>query len=272
MISGFQASDIGQYGIDDLTWWEGTGTSYGQWSAPGGGTFSPFFNAFLGLFSMGTPAGPSRSGSGVGSSPIVSQVLLPTGNGAAGSDPEAAPTDPEYSTVIVSPPIWIDPDTGATRTVYEDAPGGIYETNRPTTDWDAVYDAYVILNPEEEPLIWDDAVGYFDTAVGWYDTLSGGNQQIAPSYPNMGQLAAAAAPPPLAGPVGVQTTMAEGACGPVGPRYGKICLATGVVTPLRRRRRRRLLTSGDLSDLAAAKSIIGGGAGLNALVVKAVRR
>ncbi len=47
---------------------------------------------------------------------------------------------------------------------------------------------------------------------------------------------------------------------------------TGVVTPCRRRRRRRLLTSSDLADIAALKAIVGGGAALNAVVVKAVRR
>lgn len=56
-----------------------------------------------------------------------------------------------------------------------------------------------------------------------------------------------------------------------GPKYAKICLSTNVITPLRRRRRRKLLTSSDLNQLAALKAIIGGGAGLNAAVVKAMR-
>ncbi len=56
-----------------------------------------------------------------------------------------------------------------------------------------------------------------------------------------------------------------------GPKYAKICLSTGQVTPFRRRRRRKLLTSSDLNQLAALKAIIGGGAGLNAAVVKAMR-
>ncbi len=61
------------------------------------------------------------------------------------------------------------------------------------------------------------------------------------------------------------------ACGPTGPKYAKICLATGDITPLRRRRRRRLLTSSDIKDLSALKSITGGAA-LQAAVVQAVRR
>lgn len=47
---------------------------------------------------------------------------------------------------------------------------------------------------------------------------------------------------------------------------------TGAVTPCRHRRRRRLLTSSDLADLASLKAIVGGGAAMNAAVVKAVRR
>lgn len=48
---------------------------------------------------------------------------------------------------------------------------------------------------------------------------------------------------------------------------------TGEVKPCaKRRRRRRLLTASDLSDLASLKAIVGGGAAMNAAVVKAVRR
>ncbi len=60
-------------------------------------------------------------------------------------------------------------------------------------------------------------------------------------------------------------------CPPTGPKYAKICLATREITPLRRRRRRRLLTSSDIKDLSALKSIVGGAA-LQAAVVQAVRR
>lgn len=47
---------------------------------------------------------------------------------------------------------------------------------------------------------------------------------------------------------------------------------TGKVTPCRRRRRRRLLTPTDLNDLAALKTIVGGGQAINFAVMKAVRR
>jgi hypothetical protein len=47
---------------------------------------------------------------------------------------------------------------------------------------------------------------------------------------------------------------------------------TGKVTACRRRRRRRLLTPTDLNDLAALKTIVGGGQAINFAVMKAVRR
>ncbi len=55
---------------------------------------------------------------------------------------------------------------------------------------------------------------------------------------------------------------------------GKITVdtATGKVTACRRRRRRRLLTPTDLNDLAALKTIVGGGQSMNFAVMKAVRR
>ena len=55
---------------------------------------------------------------------------------------------------------------------------------------------------------------------------------------------------------------------------GKVTVdtATGKVTPCRRRRRRRLLTPTDLNDLAALKTIVGGGQSMNFAVMKAVRR
>lgn len=48
--------------------------------------------------------------------------------------------------------------------------------------------------------------------------------------------------------------------------------ATGKVTACRRRRRRRLLTPTDLNDLAALKTIVGGGQAMSFAVMKAVRR
>lgn len=98
-----------------------------------------------------------------------------------------------------------------------------------------------------------------DMAIEWGDFLSGAAQDLITGFvgggaatpgfvPNVGM-----APPPISPIVTVDTR-------------------TGKVTPCRRRRRRRLLTSSDLSDLASLKTVVGGGAALNAAVVKAVRR
>ncbi len=79
--------------------------------------------------------------------------------------------------------------------------------------------------------------------------------------------------PTVTTPVPQAVPMANGCstCPTGSPRYSKICNATGEVTPLRRRRRRRLLTAGDLHDIASLKAIVGGGAALNAAVVKAMK-
>lgn len=59
---------------------------------------------------------------------------------------------------------------------------------------------------------------------------------------------------------------------PAGGQKIQIDPKTGKVTLCRRRRRRRLLTPTDLNDLAALKTIVGGGQAINFAVMKAVRR
>lgn len=173
------------------------------------------------------------------------------------------------------PPIVVDPEQGARTTVFEDAPGGIYETSRAPTDWDEVYRQYVILNAPEvsevfhESIDWGEVVGTI--AGGIFDPVGAGAaatsffqpRQVVPSM---------TAVPQMGGPApGARIMAAANGCPPTGPKYGKICLATGEITPLRRRRRRRLLTSSDIKDLSALKSIVGGAA-LQGAVVQAVRR
>jgi len=217
---------------------------------------------------------PSRA---VAAPPIFPTVrVLPSGS--ANEDSATPGIDALPSSVV-------DPEQNTQTTVYEDVPGGIYETTRAPTDWDAVYDAYVILNPEVE-----EDVPFHEGIIDWGVEILGGvaggildpvgiGQAITTAYspswltqptgttvtgvPSLGQQTSLT---PV--PVGA-TSMA--ACPPTGPKYGKICLATGVVTPLRRRRRRRLLTSSDIKDLSALKSIVGGAA-LQAAVTQAVRR
>jgi len=253
-ISGFQASDIGQYGIGDLTFWTNP-TGYGDWwdvPVPVGALYDIFR--------------PWRD-------PPARSVVPPMGVFApTGPTGQSAPQTAGNQAVPTA--IVIDPDLRPKYTVYEDAPGGIYETNRAETDWDEVYRQYVILNaPEPEVLHdsidWGAAVG---TILGGVSDPFGIGRAASAFFqprttvtgiPSLGQQQV------LAAPRGV--TMQANGCPPLGPKYAKICLATGDVTPLRRRRRRRLLTSSDIKDLAALKTIVGGAA-LQGAVVQAIRR
>lgn len=207
--------------------------------------------------------------------PTVRVLPTPTPTGDGDS---ATPGDPKVSDASTEV---IDPGFEPTTTVYETAPGGIYETNRAPTDWERVYDEYVILNaPEalEEDVPFHGAIDWGEiagTVVGGLLDPFGAGAATTAFFNPPGVVPSATAPPP-GPPVGVGITgvtgmAANGACPPTGPKYGKICLATGVITPLRRRRRRRLLTSSDIKDLSALKSIVGGAA-LQGAVVQAVRR
>jgi len=183
------------------------------------------------------------------------------------------------------PPSVVDPEQGTQTTVFESVPGGIYETTRAPTDWDRVYDEYVILNPTNVPTTGPEIDVPFHDSIDWGEVAGGilggvldpfgvgaaARAAFAPpttvtGIPSLGQQTSLAAPTPL-----TAGAVMEHGCPPYGPKYGKICLATGVVTPLRRRRRRRLLTSSDIKDLSALKSIVGGAA-LQAAVTQAVRR
>ncbi len=255
MLSGFKASDIGQYGIGDLTWWEPSAESSNWYDVP-----IPM-GALFDIFEPWRDPPTRESVSGV--------YIAPQSAETGDSDPEVAGDSEvldETSTYV------IDPEFRPEYTVYENAPGGIYETNRRPTDWDAYYDRYVVLNPEEEVAIdW----GELATQVigGFFGQQQSPGGTWAPSgiAPVQSAMAGPGGAPAGIGITGGTAMVAAGACGPTGPKYGKICLATGVVTPLRRRRRRRLLTSSDIKDLSALKSIVGGAA-LQGAVVQAVRR
>jgi len=259
MISGYQASDIGQYGIGDLSWWQG-GDDYVEWGAvpiPVGAAFDIF--------------NPWRDPPARISVPFIPTFVATTD--ARDRNPETVGSSevPEPSTMVV-----IDPDFRPYYTAEESAPifepgNEWYERTAPT-DWDRVYDQYVILNQEEEVAIdWGELAGQ---VIGGFF-----GQQQSPAGAWAPQQITSVTSPPSGPPGGIGITgggngMAGNGgngCGPTGPKYGKICLATGVVTPLRRRRRRRLLTSSDIKDLSALKSIVGGAA-LQGAVVQAVRR
>ncbi len=128
--------------------------------------------------------------------------------------------------------------------------------------------------PEEEPA--DVALG---DIIDWgLDTLAG--QQPwqttqwlggAPAQPQVMNLVAPSGVPGQPSQVGGQyvgPTTPGDSCG--NRRYVTLDRETGKIS-CKRRRRRRLLTNRDLADLASLKTITGGGAALNAAVIRAVR-
>lgn len=121
-----------------------------------------------------------------------------------------------------------DPEYLPQGTVFEDAPGGIYETNRAPTDWDWVYEQYVELNQPKSGEI----------VINWNEVGSA----IFGALDPFGVNAAAASVMGFAQPGGAVAarTPAQVVVNPVtGQLTRKPC----------RRRRRRLLTDGDFNDL-----------------------
>lgn len=105
-----------------------------------------------------------------------------------------------------------------------------------------------------------------EVAIDWGSVVSGAvdiaqGQLIGGGLPNVSGYAA-------------PSTVGGGSFSYPGGAPGKVTVdtATGKITPCRRRRRRRLLTPTDLNDLAALKTIVGGGQAINFAVMKAVRR
>ncbi len=192
---------------------------------------------------------------------------------------ETSPTTDDSATPgpEALPPSVVDPELGAQETVYEGAEAPTATRTR-ETDWDWVYDRYVVLN---EPTLPENDVPFHDT-IDWGEVAGGILGGILDPFGVGAGVRTAISGPPVVGGIGPGITstipaitpgavMPANGCPPYGPKYAKICLATNVITPLRRRRRRRLLTSSDIKDLSALKSIVGGAA-LQAAVTQAVRR
>lgn len=219
MISGFRASDIGQYGIGDLSWWTNP-TGFGDpWDipVPMGVDFNPldpFANFFAGTF---VPPIPFFAPTTTSRAPNI----------AVGGVAAVPFSPPAEEIAAVEPyPSWEE----------QDAPAGIYETTRAETDWDAVYEQYVELNApaagydlEEEPMAHD-----------WGHVLRQGIGAIWPGGGNgMGGGMGLAAPQTLVAAPAVAPGLPTGVT--IDPRTGKVVC--------KRRRRRRLLTEGDFNDL-----------------------
>jgi len=203
------------------------------------------------------------------------------------------PSAPRGETVL-SPVI--DPEAGLDVTVFEEEVATRGPVSPRPTDWDEFYDRYVILNPEvpvfNAPVIFPEVVINVPEPVEdepvsvWTDVAAGVARAIFPLPSAAIDLYQGYNQPPgiVAGPTGTVGTVVpitggvmpvaatQATCPPVGPKYAKICLATNTIMPLRQRRRRRLLTSSDLADLASLKALFGNSAGVQAALVKAVRR
>jgi len=228
---------------------------------PMGNTFDPY------AMPIALPQGTTIPG--------LRLVPSPTTEGDRDSASAGDTEVPEPTTEeVVDPDVVYEGEAG--EPVFE--PGNEWYERTGETDWGTFYDDYVVLNNPEDVEVAIDWGGLFadvaGTVVGgWLDPFGAGaatTNYLNPPAAIAAPSALVAAPSPVAQPVGVSMAAAAG-CGPTGPKYAKICLATGVVTPLRRRRRRRLLTSSDIKDLSALKSIVGGAA-LQGAVVQAVRR
>ncbi len=169
------------------------------------------------------------------------------------SGPEVGSDTQDNGSAAVVPVI--DPESETTTTVFEEPDEEFVLSDRPT-DWGAVYDEYVILNPEvqvpvfQEPVpspglpspvgvpgktsqedeqvaTWTDIIG------GAIDIWQGQSQPFMPSYtPNFSYGSGGPGRPAASAPTTVTVNT-----------------QTGKVTACRRRRRRKLLTNGDYNDL-----------------------
>ncbi len=174
----------------------------------------------------------------------IAQALVLQGTGipspllqAEGSESGVSVGESPMPETVVSPAVqpdveFIDPDFNPTGTVYENAPGGIYEVEREPTDWDEYYRRYEELNydayeAEGDRAMWDwlqgaTTLGQLGTEVGWW----GGDSGLV-------------APAPALAPGGAQTM----------PARVTVDTRTGKITTCKRRRRRKLLTESDFNVL-----------------------
>ncbi len=190
--------------------------------------------------------------------------------------PRAIAPPPIFPTVVVRPTvepdrILIPEDIGDETVVFEEKDSTVFGPPTFPEPQPAYVPERVVVHPPREPSILDpipDFEPYVedDVAIDWGDLAVGVLDVAAGVYSGKTQRDY------VSGLFGGGSTVPASPVGVTTPRTVTVDTVTGKVTPCRRRRRRRLLTSSDLSDLAALKAIVGGGAAMNAAVVKAVRR
>ncbi len=146
------------------------------------------------------------------------------------------------------------------------APGRTWGNTAPEFDY---------AEPSEEPLVaWGDILDWgLDTLAGQQPWQTFGQQNpadvnyfAAPNVPAPSGIPGQ--PTTITGYSGGRAVTNGDTCG--NRRYVTLDRETGKIS-CKRRRRRRLLTNRDLADLASLKTITGGGAALNAAVIRAVR-
>ncbi len=194
--------------------------------------------------------------------------VYPVFNGHAGPGPTPVPP----KTVVVE----------GLPTEVEQHPEGDYPAGSifaPGRIWGApVHELDTDPYPETDmALDWGGIVDWgLDTLTGQQPWQTFGQQQqlpiqamgfAAPNYPVPTPSGIPGQPTTITGYTGGSAVTGDN-CG--NRRYVTLDRETGKIS-CKRRRRRRLLTNRDLADLASLKTITGGGAALNAAVIRAVR-
>jgi len=189
---------------------------------------------------------------------------------------EPAPTD--WSRVVFDdppPPIVyadvpvISPDTSPTGTTGETSSSDTVEEEEPVSIWGDIADTV-------GGWIGDVATGYIESGAIWQPTPSQpsyATPQPVP-YPTSWSGADWLGTPATAQPTGGSAVpqMDPGNCPPPNARYLRYNCQTGALSKIPRKRRKKLFSASDLKDIAALKTLIGGGAALNGVVVAAIRR
>lgn len=192
---------------------------------------------------------------------ISAGILAATGSGAFGvgvppaAEPAGSPESPRPTAVVSV----IDPESETSTTVFETAeplPDVSYELPHAPTDWDAVYDEFVILNPEifePEVVISAPPVISPEVVLNVPTERSEKENSVAIDW---GDIASTAIGSAFQGFFG---DSAPGYGGNLTPTmYGQpqtipakvtVDTRTGKVVPCRRRRRRKLLTESDFNVL-----------------------
>ncbi len=145
----------------------------------------------------------------------------------------------------------------------------------PGQAWEPVYDSYP--GEPEVAIDWGGIIDWgLDTLAGQQPWQTFGAGAVgapstmsfaAPNFPVPTPSGVPGQPTTITGYTGGRAVTGDN-CG--NRRYVTLDRETGKIS-CKRRRRRRLLTNRDLADLASLKTITGGGAALNAAVIRAVR-